>query len=147
MSSADKLIVFLGQTFSGRVHDYTIPVRGKPSQGTLLKTEFPVKDLWFKDVAALFDLGYQGVQKDYKGACIRVPHKKPRKNKRNQKPQLTDPQKQENRALAKLRIFIEHAIGGIKRYRILVTPYRNHKANFEDDVVVISAGLWDLWLL
>ncbi len=34
MSSADKLIVFLGQTFSGRVHDYT-----------MLKTEFPVKDL------------------------------------------------------------------------------------------------------
>jgi hypothetical protein len=136
MSSADKLIVFLGQTFSGRVHDYTI-----------LKTEFPVKDLWFKDIAALFDLGYQGVQKDYQGEGIRLPHKKPPKSKKKPDPHLSSEQKQENHALAKLRVFVEHAIGGIKRFRVLVAPYRNRKADFEDDIVVISAGLWNLWLL
>jgi hypothetical protein len=136
MSSAEKVILFVGQTFPGRSHDYT-----------LLKKEFPAQQAWFIGIDVLLDSGYQGVQKDYQGECIRIPHKKPRRSKHNAKPQLSKEQKQDNRALAKLRIFVEHAIGGIKRYRILVTPYRNHRATFEDDVVVISAGLWNFWLL
>ncbi len=95
----------------------------------------------------MFDLGYQGIQTDYQGEGIRLPHKKPRKSKKKPNPHLSSEQKQENRALAKSRVFVEHAIGGIKRFRVLVTPYRNRKADFEDDIVVISAGLWNLWLL
>ena len=136
MSSANKFILFLGQTFAGHIHDYT-----------MLKAEFPPEQPWFEEVAALLDLGYQGIRSDYQGGNLSLPHKKPRKSKAKPNPQLSDAQKQTNQTLAKSRIFIEHAIGGMKRYGILVAPYRNHKANFEDDVAVISAGLWNFLLI
>jgi hypothetical protein len=34
----------------------------------------------------------------------------------------------------------------MKRYNILVHSFRNHKENFEDDVIGICAGLWNLVL-
>ncbi len=111
----------------------------------MLKAEFPADKAWFSGTDVLLDLGYQGVCKDYQGD-IRIPHKKPRKSKKKPDPQLSPEQKQENQALAKLRVYIEHAICGVKRFRILVTSYRNHKDTFEDDVLVVAAGLWNLWL-
>ena len=51
-----------------------------------------------------------------------------------------------NKALSQIRIFVEHAIGGMKRYNILVHSFRNHKEHFEDDVIGICAGLWNLVL-
>ena len=135
LSSASRVIFFVGQTFAGSTHDYT-----------MLKTEFPVAEAWFTTTEVLLDLGYQGVQTDYPGDQIAIPHKKPRKSNRRPDAQLSAEQKQENRALAKLRVFIEHAIGGMKRFRILVAPYRNHQDDFEDDVLVVAAGLWNFWL-
>jgi len=44
-----------------------------------------------------------------------------------------------NKALSQIRIFIEHAIGGMKRYNILVHIFRNRKADFEDDAVGFTA--------
>jgi hypothetical protein len=41
---------------------------------------------------------------------------------------------------------IEHAIGGMKRYTILVHVFRNRKADFEDDAIGVCAGLWNLAL-
>ena len=43
-------------------------------------------------------------------------------------------------------IFIAHAIGGMKRYNILVLSVRNRLENFEDDVIGVCAGLWNLVL-
>ncbi len=112
----------------------------------MLKAEFPAEEAWFVATDVLLDLGYQGIQTDYQGGGIRLPHKKPRKSKKKPDPHLSSEQKQQNRALAKLRVFIEHAIGGIKRFRVLVAPYRNHRDGFEDDVLVAAAGLWNFWL-
>jgi hypothetical protein len=135
MSSPDKFIIFLGRTFSGHHHDYK-----------RLKEELPPDLDWFKDINVLVDLGYQGIQSDYKGNQIEIPHKKPRKSKKNPVTSLSEDQKAENKALSKLRIFIENAIGGMKRYNILVQRFRNRMTNFEDDVVGICAGLWNLTL-
>ena len=41
---------------------------------------------------------------------------------------------------------IEHAIGGIKRYNILVPVFRNRRDDFQDDVVGMWAGLWNFAL-
>ena len=92
------------------------------------------------------DLGYQGIQSDYKGEMIEIPHKKPRKSKKNPTPELTADQQAENYAVSQVRILIEHAIGGMKRFNILVQRFRNRKAHFEDDSVGICAGLWNLTL-
>ncbi len=129
----DKFIVFLGRTFSGHNHDYS-----------MLKQELPPDLDWFSDLEVWVDLGYQGIQSDYEGDMIEIPHKKPRKRKKNPNPELTVEQRAENKAVSQIRIFIEHAIGGMKRFNILVHRFRNHKEDFEDDSVGICAGLWNL---
>jgi hypothetical protein len=59
---------------------------------------------------------------------------------------LSDEQKAANTALSHVRIFVAHAIGGMKRYTILVQVFRNRKVDFEDDAVGICAGLWNFAL-
>ncbi len=132
MSSLDKMILFLGKTFAGRTHDYA-----------MLKEEFPPEQAWFEVIKVLVDLGYQGIVKDYVGDELHLPHKKPRKSKKNPTPTLTNEQKADNQALSKIRIFVENAIGGFKRYNILVHRFRNHKESFDDDVIGIAAALWN----
>jgi DDE superfamily endonuclease len=135
MSLPDKFIVFLGRTLSGHNHDYS-----------MLKQELPPELDWFTDINVLVDLGYLGIQADYRGDQIEIPVKKPRKSKKNPTPQLSAVQKAANTALSQVRIFVEHAIGGMKRYNILVHGFRNHKANFEDDVIGVCARLWNFVL-
>jgi DDE superfamily endonuclease len=135
MSLPNKFIVFLGRTFSGHNHDYT-----------MLKQEFPPALDWFADLHVGVDLGYQGMQSNYSGAQIDIPTKKPRKSKMHPNPQLSAAQKAANTVLSQVRIFIEHAIGGMKRYNILVHVFRNRKADFEDDAIGVCAGLWNLAL-
>ena len=86
------------------------------------------------------------MQSDYRGDRMDIPTKKPRKSKKNPSPPLSAVQKAAHTALSQVRIFIEHAIGGMKRYNILVQVFRNRKANFEDDAVGICAGLWNFAL-
>jgi hypothetical protein len=112
----------------------------------MLKQEFPPELDWFTDIHVRGDLGYLGMQSDYRSDRIDIPTKKPRKSKKHPNPQLSDEQKAANTALSQLRIFIEHAIGGMKRYTILVQVFRNRKADFEDDAVGICAGLWNFAL-
>ena len=136
MSTVTKWILFLGCTFSGHEHDYT-----------MLKKEFSPEEPWFENVHVLLDLGYQGVLSDYVGENIEIPHKKPRKSKKNPFPELTPEQKAENRDISRVRIFVENAIAGIKRFNILVHAFRNHKAEMEDNVIALGAGLWNYLLI
>ena len=112
----------------------------------MLKQELPPELDWFTGLNVWVDLGYIGIQSDYRGDQIAIPTKKPRKSKKNPNPQLSEAQKAANKVLSQVRIFVEHAIGGMKRYNILVYSFRNHKENFEDDVIGICAGLWNLVL-
>jgi hypothetical protein len=86
------------------------------------------------------------MKSDYRGDQIDLPTKKPRKSQKNPKPHLSDAQKVANKVLSQVRIFIEHAIGGMKRYNILVHGFRNRKADFEDDAIGVCAGLWNFVL-
>ena len=135
MSLPDKFIVLLGRTLSGHHYD-----------DLMLKQEFPPELDWFTDINIRVDLGYLGIRSDYRGDQIDIPTKKPRKSKKNPNPQLSAAQKAANTALSQVRIFIEHAIGGMKRYNILVHVFRNRKADFEDDAIGICAGLWNFAL-
>ena len=112
----------------------------------MLKTEFPPEFPWFELIIILVDLGFQGIQSDYEGDDIYIPYKKPRKSKKNPNTELTEEQKAVNRALSKIRILVENSIAGIKRFNILTQPFRNRKPNFDDQVIAISAGLWNFWL-
>ena len=55
----------------------------------MLKQEFPPDGDWFSDIHVRVDLGYQGMQSDYNIDQIDMPHKKPRKSKKNPTPELS----------------------------------------------------------
>ena len=112
----------------------------------MLKQEFPPEVDWFVDLSVRVDLGYLGIKSDYRGDQIAIPTKKPRKSQKNPNPPLSDEQKAAKKALSQIRIFIEHAIGGMKRSNILVHAFRNRLENFEDDVIGVCAGLWNFVL-
>ena len=120
MALPDKLIVFLGRTFSGHHHDYL-----------MLKQELPPELDWFVDINVRVDLGYLGIKSDHRGEQIAIPMRKPRKSQKHPSPQLSEEQKAANTALSRVRIFIEPAIGGMKRYNILVHTFRNRIEHFE----------------
>ena len=129
-----KRILILGGTVPGSKHDYR-----------LFKEELDPKVNWFETTEATVDLGYQGIKTDYLSPeNIQIPHKKPRKSKKNPHPQLTRRQKQENRRIGRVRVLVEHAIGGMKVFRVLTIRLRNHLKPLADDFIWAAAGLWNL---
>jgi hypothetical protein len=72
MSTVTKWMLFIGATFPGHEHDYT-----------MLKNEFSPEQPWFEIIRAWLDSGYPGILKDYLGDNIEIPHKKPRKSKKS----------------------------------------------------------------
>ena len=126
---------------AGSIHDYT-----------QLKQEFPVdeqtNDLvkWFETFVLWLDLGYLGTQKVYEAKDVNMPHKKPRKSKNSPSPALTEEQKAENRAISRVRVLVEQAISGLKRFNIVTHKFRNHLEDFVDTAALLAAGLWN-WKL
>lgn len=74
---------------------------------------------------------------------LEIPFKKPYKSKSNPDPQLTKEQKEYNKEVSKVRIYVEHAIGGLKRYRVLINRNRLKKYSLKNDILGICAGLWN----
>jgi hypothetical protein len=70
----------------------------------------------------LADRGYQGFSRQHLGAC--TPTKKPRKQA------LSKEEKQHNRALARLRVRVEHVIRRFKIFPIFSGRYRNRRRRF-----------------
>jgi hypothetical protein len=79
------------------------------------------------------DTGFQGFT--LAGVTIWQPKKKPRGK------ELTPDEKEHNRLISRIRIRIEHAIGGVKRYRIVKDKIRNWKQGFRDKVMETCCGL------
>ena len=79
------------------------------------------------------DTGFQGFA--LPGVTIIQPMKKPRGK------ELTPEQKESNRQISCLRIRVEHAIGGVKRYRIVKDQVRARKDNFRDRAMETCCGL------
>ncbi len=92
----------------GRVHDFKL----------LKRSRLP----FVSSQLCLADRGYQGFAKIHPGAC--TPTKKPRKQP------LADAEKQHNRALARLRVRVEHVIRRFKIFRIFSGRYRNRRKRF-----------------
>ncbi len=79
------------------------------------------------------DRGFQGYTRD--GITIVQPKKKPRGG------ELTPQEKAANRAIASIRIRIEHAIGGVKRYRMVKDRIRLLKDGIRDTIMETCCGL------
>ncbi|MGH9878462.1 MAG: transposase family protein [Nitrososphaerales archaeon] len=129
MSNESRYIPYISHCWVGKTHDYR-----------MFQEEFPPEQTWFKDFCVRVDLGFLGIEKDYICKELLIPNKKPKKQ------ELTQEQKDENKLLASKRIVVEHAIAGLKRYRILSDRLRNHDLELYDVILGVCAGLWNFYL-
>ncbi len=113
-------ITNISKVFSGRVHD--IKIRRN-------------SDKLPSNVDKYCDSGYQGLQNESNN--VKLPYKKPKGKK------LTAEQKQYNKSISKIRIYVEHKIAQIKKFRIAGETYRNFgkKANLRFNLI---AGIVNL---
>jgi len=118
---SDRIIKYLSKT-----------CEGKKSDITLIKEE---KIDYPKGVNLYQDKGFQGYHP--KGVCIYQPEKKPKGQV------LTDKQINKNRLISSVRIVVEHVISGIKRLRICKDVYRNLTDGYDDQVMLVSCGLYN----
>ena len=75
-----------------------------------------------KDIQAETDTGYQGIAKIHANSVL--------PKKRTKKTPLTKEEQRRNREISSQRIINEHAIGFIKRFKILSERYRNRRRRF-----------------
>ncbi len=87
------------------------------------------------DVSVLVDTGFQGLQKQHPNVLI--PKKRPKGGF------LTEAEKEMNRLISSVRITVEHAIGGMKRFKAASDIFRN-KHGLDDRFMAVTAGLWNL---
>ena len=107
----------------------------------VLKNEFTPGGGWFRNIKLLVDLGFVGIDKIYEIKELIIGKKKPRKSKKNPKTELSPEQKEKNRAVSRERIFVEHAIGRMKKYRILKNRCRIKSMDLKNRIIGICAGL------
>jgi len=127
MTDENKRILLATQTKSGRRHDKRL------ADKTSLFEHIP------EAVTLRCDTGFQGIQKQRLNTMI------PKKAKRGSP--LSGEDKQENKVIAGLRVIVEHAIGGIKRFKAFSDIFRNKKAFLEDRLLLVACGLWNLHLV
>lgn len=112
-------VLYLGRTFIGRTHD---------------KKMVDEENIVFPDYSFIWkDLGYQGYLPD-NVTCFE-PHKKPRNG------ELTSDQKSENQIIASVRVVVEHAIGGVKRCRIVKEAIRLYNYWIRDMIIETCTAL------
>lgn len=129
MATADRYIHYVSKGWQGKNHDYR-----------QLNYHFPPDQPWFSELTIEVDLGYQGVSKDYTCQGVSQPRKKPKGG------ELRAEEKADNRQKSSTRIRIEHAIGGLKRYRYLSDRLRTHKVDLYELSLLVCAGLWNFIL-
>ena len=128
MSNRSRRILYVGKTTWAHQHDYAI-----------FKQEFDPSLPWFEQQTLWVDLGYQGLEKDYQPAQLLIPLKKTSRSDASVK----ELKKALNKRIAQLRISVEHAIGGMKNYRIITQPIRLKALALIDKIIETCAGLWN----
>lgn len=111
----------------------------------MLQKEFPPALAWFQELIVRLDLGFQGFADLYGCKHLHIPVKR-RRTKKGVCNELSQEQKQHNKQSSKERIVVEHAIGGMKRYRILEHRNRLKSRPIINQVVGGCAALWNFSL-
>ena len=136
LSNKKKWIFYLSWLYCGSVHDFGI-----------FKNEFNPEEKWFNKFNVILDLGFVGFDKFYDAKELFIGFKKPRKSKKNPNPpELTKEQKDWNKLVSKKRIYVEHAIGGMKRFRILINRCRLKCYKNKNEIIGVCAALWNFKL-
>jgi DDE superfamily endonuclease len=120
MTDNKKKILIISPTKHGRVHDK------KMSDKFAFVTNLP------ESVTAIVDTGFVGIQKQHANTFI--PKKKSKSNP------VIEYDRQFNKLISSCRIPVEHAIGGMKNWKIFSEIMRNKKG-IDDYFNFIIAGL------
>jgi len=128
VSTEGKKIVFLSPTKSGCLHDFKQVIKAN-----VLRYLPSNISLWV-------DKGFVGIGEQVRNDTkIVIPHKKTKGGA------LSVEQKEENRIISSIRMTVEHAIGGMKRFAATSHICRNRKGQ-DDNFAELVAGLWNLHL-
>lgn len=85
-----------------------------------------------KEGEVVADSGYQGAEKLAPDRKISLPAKATKLHP------LTEAEKAANRALSKVRVRVEHAIGRLKHFRILSDRFRHRLASYDEIFSVVA---------
>lgn len=124
VSDENRKILFLSPTKSGRRHDKRI----------VDKSMLKIPD----DVGKWVDTGFQGLDKLYGNVVM------PKKGTKKNPLSLAD--KANNKVISSIRVVVEHALAGIKRFRVLTDTLRNKIGLFDDMIMEVACGLWNYHL-
>jgi hypothetical protein len=122
LSTPQRRVLWLSKTFDGSLHDKKI-CDSQP-------IHFPSGITLWQDTGFL---GHNPIN-----VTVKMPTKKPKGK------ELSDEQKENNRSISSFRVLVEHAIGGVKRCRIVKDRFRCHKFGFDDLVMELACGLHNL---
>ncbi len=130
ISDENREIRYLGPTVEGKKHDYRT-----------FRDEFPKEPPPIPppdtpplpgDFRFWTDPAYIGIEKDFPWLNVIMPVKKPKGR------DLTQYEKHLNKLISGIRVKVEHAIGGVKRFGIVSNIFRNKIEDLDDKVIEIS---------
>lgn len=124
ISGENNEILCLGLGYYGSIHDKKLADE--------MKLVYPEN----QNLIQYQDTGFQGFVSDK--ISIIQPMKKPKNG------QLTEQQKQNNKAISSERVSVEHAIGGMKILRIIKDEIRIYRYKIREMIAKIAAGIHNL---
>ena len=124
ISTLDKRVLYHGPLWNGNAADVT-----------MFRKE--LSHINFSGKKVHLDLAFEGLANQLPGADIKLPHKKPKLQK------LTDIQKEQNTEKSKVRVAVENALAGTKRYYILRIENRFKYQKKTCEAFDLCVGLWN----
>jgi len=128
IANKKKKILFLSKTEGGHQHDFT-----------MLKKHAPPEKIP-EEIKQHMDLGFKGYHAQFPNHHISMPERKPRTR------ELCQTKINQNKRKSRIRVLVEHAICGVKRFRITTDVFRNKVEGAGDKAMLISCGLWNYHL-
>ena len=126
LATKRRRIVYLSETYEG---SYSEKRMADEQAFSFAYSDRPKDEL----LALLMDLGFPAYKAE--GAHVVRPHQKPRGGS------LSDEQKAENQQKARTRVVVEHAISGVKVFRVVKEVIRSWLHERRDKVMLLACGL------
>jgi len=123
LATSEKRILYLSETYEGSASEKRMAD----------EQAFAFEEEREQMLEILLDLGFPAYEAA--GAHIVRPHKKPRGG------ELTPQQKKENQAKASQRVVVEHALSGVKIWRVVKEVFRSWLHERRDRVMYLACGL------
>ena len=110
-------------TSNRRILDVSAAYQGKVHDKKIFDSEKTIENIPLK-VSTLFDLGYNGLQKEHPNRYIVIPPKKPRGRS------LTSTEKLIRKLISSRRVVVENTIGAVKHFKIVKQIFRGEKKSY-----------------